>query len=544
LFNPPPSGPQHAHITRRAEATKPTEATTLRHIVDSVGAPLLHVLAAPQGLDRKVRSTVLFDPVDQLSDEPDALLLLAGLRASDPSAVLLVREAAERGYCAIIIKRRGAEVSALVTEASIHGITVLAAADEVPWRHLDALLLSVLGAQGVQVESASAVGDELFALANAIGAVIGGSVAIEDLDRRVLAYSSSTHQRIDALREQSILDRRVPDLERNPEQYRMVLASHGVVRFAERSDEFARSAISIRAGEQPLGTIWAIEALSGLSDQGEKALIEGAKLAALKILRTLNASGLELQLREAALLRALEGSLTTQEAAFRLSLPGGGELCLVGFAAIAQANGTAPLITHIASALSRYVAAYRPDASMATTARAVYILLPGGGERSITRFAAGALSATANSFGKQIRAAITSVTNDPSQLASLRGEIDDILRVTTTQPDLPSLARLGDVHTRVLLAHVADELAHEPRLRHSGIDTMLTYDSEHLTGYGRSITAWLDAFGDIGKAASVLDIHPNTLRYRLRRSNELFGVSIDHPDDRLAVWMQLRLSRP
>lgn len=538
----PVKSPSAANVPGVSVA-RTTESTTLRHIIESVVAPVLHVLAAPRGLDRQVRSTVLFDPIDQLTDEPDALLLLSGMRADDPAAVVLVRQAAALGYCGIIIKRRGAEVSALVTEASIHGLTVLAAADEVPWRHVDALLLSVLGAQGVHVESASAVGDELFALANAIGAVIGGSVAIEDLDRRVLAYSSATHQRIDALREQSILDRRVPDMERNPQQYRTVLAARGIVRFAERSDEFARTAIAIRAGEQPLGTIWAIESLTGLNDAGEQALIEGAQLAALKILRTLNASGLELQLREAALLRALEGSLTTQEASFRLSLPGGGELCLVGFAAVPHADGSAPLITHVASALARYVAAYRPDASMATTARAIYVLLPGGGEAAITRFATGALGATAQSFGQQIRSAITSVTNDPSHLAALRSEIDDILRVTTTQPDLPSVARLGDVHTRVLLAHVADELSHEPRLRHPGVDAMSEYDIEHQSDYGRSITSWLDAVGDIGQAASELGIHPNTLRYRLRRTHELFGVSLEHPDDRLAVWMQLRLTR-
>lgn len=178
------------------------------------------------------------------------------------------------------MKRRGAEISGLVTEASIHGMAVLSAADEVSWRHLDALLLSVLGSQGVGGDSASGAGDELFALANAIAAVIGGSVAIEDLDRRVLAYSSLTDQRIDALREQGILDRHVPDMERNLMQYRAVLAADGVVRFAEKTDEFARSAVAIKAGTQPLGTIWAIEGTVGLTGDGERALLDGARLAA------------------------------------------------------------------------------------------------------------------------------------------------------------------------------------------------------------------------------------------------------------------------
>jgi PucR C-terminal helix-turn-helix domain len=517
------------------------EQTTLRQLVEAIGSPVLHVLAAPKGLEFAVRSTVLHDPIDPLTDEPDAILLMAGLRADSAEATSVVRSAADHGYSTVVVKRRGGDISDLVAEASIHGITVLAAADEVSWRHLDALLASVLGAQGVATKSASGVGDELFALANAIAAVIGGSVAIEDMDRRVVAYSSSATQRIDALRQQGILDRRVPDMDRNPVQYRAVLAATGVVRFAEKSDELARAAIAIKAGAQPLGTIWAIEGADGLDAEGERTLIEGARLAALKILRALNASGLELQLREAALLLALDGSLTAHEVGFRLSLPGGADLALVGFATLPEGDESAPLITHVASALARYVAAYRPDAAMATTSRAVYVLLPGGGAGGAGRFAAGALTATQASFANLVRGAIAFSSSDPSQLPAMRREIDDILRVTTTQRELPGVARLSDVHTRVLLAHVADELVHEPRLRHPGIDAMIAYDHDHGTEYAESITAWLGAVGDIAGAASELGVHPNTLRYRLRRADELFDISLAHPDDRLSVWMQLRL---
>lgn len=520
-----------------------TEVTTLGYLVDVVGSPVLRVLAAPHGLDRRVRSTVLYDPVDPLGDEPDAVLLMAGLRADEPAATELVREAATKGYCAVVVKRRGGTIDGLVTEASTCGMVVLGAADEVPWRHLDALLLSVLGSQGVAAESASAVGDELFALANSIAAVFGGSVAIEDLDRRVLAYSSLAHQRIDLLREQGILDRRVPDMERNRVQYRAVFAADGVVRFPERSDELARSAIAIKAGAQPLGTIWAIDGAAGLNAEGERSLVEGARLAALKILRSLNASGLELRVREAALLGALDGALSADEVAFRLSLPGGAELALVGFATLSGPGGAAPLITHVASALARYVAAYRPDAAMATTARAVYALLPGGGPSAVTRFATGALAATQQRFPDQVRAAIALPSTDPSDLPAMRSEIDDVLRVTTVQLDLPAVARLAQVHARVLLAHLADELVHQPRLRHPGVDAMVAYDHDHQTEYAASLVAWLDAVGDVARAATRLDVHPNTLRYRLRRVPELFGISLDHPDERLSVWMQLRLTR-
>jgi DNA-binding PucR family transcriptional regulator len=78
-------------------------------------------------------------------------------------------------------------------------------------------------------------------------------------------------------------------------------------------------------------------------------------------------------------------------------------------------------------------------------------------------------------------------------------------------------------------------------LKHPGIQAIFEYDLENKTNYADSVTAWLDAFGDISSAAESLFIHANTLRYRLRRVKDLFNITLDNPDDRLAVWMQLRL---
>jgi hypothetical protein len=519
-----------------------SEVTTVRHLIEAVGSPVLHVLAAPLGLDHRVRNTVLYDPIDPLPDEPDALLLMSGLRPDEPAAIELVRSAAECGYSAIVVKRRGGDITGLLTEASTRGITVLMAADEVPWRHLDSLLLSVLGSQGVAVASAAGAGGELFALANAIAAVIGGSVAIEDIDRRVLAYSSLPDQRIDELRERGILDRRVPDMERNLAQYRTVLAANGVVQFPEAIDEFARLAIAIKAGTQPLGTIWAIVGLGGIAAEGERVLVDGARLAALHMLRSRNSSELELNVREMGLRGALDGSLTAHEVAFRLGLPSGSDLALVGFAAVSDPGGSTPLITHIGSALARYVAAYRPDAAIATTSRAVYVLLAGGGQDAAIRLANGALTTIRKAFEDKVRSAVAHSSPNPADIPAMRREIDGILRATTMQSDLPTVATLVDVHARVLLARVADELAREPRLRHPGVDAMVAFDFEHQTEYAVSITAWMDAIGDVTAASKQLGIHSNTLRYRLRRVNELFSISLDNPDDRLSLWLQLRLA--
>ncbi|MEU6284273.1 helix-turn-helix domain-containing protein [Streptomyces sp. NPDC047028] len=50
--------------------------------------------------------------------------------------------------------------------------------------------------------------------------------------------------------------------------------------------------------------------------------------------------------------------------------------------------------------------------------------------------------------------------------------------------------------------------------------------------------------GNVGRAARRLTVHQNTLKYRLRRTQELFGLDLEHPDDRLSCWPQLRIGTP
>ena len=501
----------------------------------------IRTLFQPEKLSRSIRGTVVHDPIDELPYEPDSILILTGVRVNEQTATDALRAASLIGYSAVIVKVRGEDASQLVREAQTHNITLLAADDEITWQHLDVILQTIVGSQGSVTQSAIGVGDELFTLANSLASIIGGSVAIEDMDRRVLAYSSLPDQRIDAIREQGILGRHVPDMERNLAQYRSVLAGQGVIRFPEVSDEFARAAIAVKAGAKPLGTIWAIEKIGGITAEGERLLLEGARLAALHILGHQIHNKLELQVREATLRSALDASLSAKEITYRLALPAGTVLSLVGFAATPNSNGTTPLITHLGHEISQYLAVFRPDAAITTTPRTVYVLLPGGDSESVMRLVNGALAAIHIAFKDQICAAIAHTSTQPADLPSMRREIDDILRVTTINSDLPTVAKLDDVHARVLLAHVADELMREPVLRHPGIEAMLAYDLENKTNYADSVTAWLDAVGDIALAAESLFIHANTLRYRLRRVKDLFNITLDNPDDRLAVWMQLRL---
>jgi hypothetical protein len=58
--------------------------------------------------------------------------------------------------------------------------------------------------------------------------------------------------------------------------------------------------------------------------------------------------------------------------------------------------------------------------------------------------------------------------------------------------------------------------------------------------FAGALLAWLDSHGDVAMAAARTGTHHNTLRYRLRRAEQILGVRLDDPDERLELHLRLR----
>ncbi len=56
----------------------------------------------------------------------------------------------------------------------------------------------------------------------------------------------------------------------------------------------------------------------------------------------------------------------------------------------------------------------------------------------------------------------------------------------------------------------------------------------------QTLRAWLDAHGDVSVAAELLQVHPQTVRYRLAGLREVFGPALDEPLARLEIAVALR----
>ena len=111
--------------------------------------------------------------------------------------------------------------------------------------------------------AAPAIGD-LFSLANAIASNVGGAVAIEDVQQRILAYSTLHEQPIDEDRRQGILGLEVPTGPENGSHYHELYSTNRVCRFTSGAAS-PRIAIAVRAASSCSGqwsstptVIWAL----------------------------------------------------------------------------------------------------------------------------------------------------------------------------------------------------------------------------------------------------------------------------------------------
>lgn len=500
----------------------------------------LHVLAEPPA-GAVVCGTLIEGPGDSLPDFPGALLLLIGV--SDDGALVrqTVQEAAAKGYAGLVVRPRGHDMTRIVEIAKGVGLAVVAFGDEIGWRDLAALLDAALGSYvDASPLKTSTAGEELFTIADAIASTIGGSVAVEDLARRVLAYSSMPGQRIDEVRSHGILDRRVPQLPTDAEKYGAVLSTKGIVRFPADEVELARAAIAIRAGDLQLGTMWVIEGESGLSKDGEQALQEGARLAALHMLRARRATELDQQMRGDLLASLLDGTGEPSLAYQRLRIPNGVPRALLAFGQSSAATPPdLPVVAIAANEVARQVTTLRPDATVTTVGQAIYVLVVDANATvTAPRLARMILAALDKTVGQSMAAGIGIDETHDRPLTSVRAEADHVLSILGA-PSAPRVATLRDVRVALMLKHVGAELARnrwlfDPALSESG--SPRTRNTE----IAATLMALFEALFDVRKAATALHIHPNTMRYRLSRIEELTGLDLSDADVCLSAWLQLR----
>lgn len=521
----------------------PVGALRLDTLVAELGPQTATLLGAPPAA-RAVRTTEFHDALEDLPDEPDTLLLVpSAAPAAGPDFAALAATAAQLGYAGIAVKCRDADVDAVSAASLRAGIPVIRVGERISWRLFDALLAQLLGEHRSSEDTHRDRGAEpLFALTNELAEFFGGSVAIEDLGRRIIAYSSVPGQLIDRLRTQGILTRKVPDSPFNDDQYRTVLRSEVPIKYPRLDDEEPRVAYAIHAGTLPLGTIWAIDAsgLPELTAEQEERMRSAAALAASHMLDDLRVRRATQQPREDRLRTLLDGNDVGGSEFAELGISEEHGAVLLAFSP--ERREHSPLPAQLRSLVQRHLALQRPEAVTAMRGGRVYALVEHAGSRSPRDLVEPVLPVIDRLLGPGVRVALPGVAARPGDVAPLRDLATRLFDVSPAGPgDSPAsptdrLLTVDALRPALVFERASALFAEAPELRSPAIERVIEADPL----VADTIVAWCGAFGNVARTARELGIHENTVRYRLKRADEHYGVDLYDPDTLLAAWLQLR----
>jgi len=516
----------------------------LGRLLLALDATLVSLVDAPRGLDLPVASAALIDSDDvrlglaAAAGSADVFFLLG---VADNEALRWVdKQARERVPVAIFVKEPS---NALVATAVAAGSAVVAVEPRARWERLYQLVNHVLEHHGDRGDPVDDSGTDLFGLAQSLADRIHGMVSIENAQSHVLAYSASNDE-ADELRRLSILGRAGP-----PEHLEWIgqwgifdaLRSSGeVVRVAERPELGLRPRLAIGIHQKPAGArrppvfagaIWVQQGSQPLADDADE-MLRGAAVLAARIMFRLAARPSTHARRVQQLLGLVDEPADAAAVAHELGLADGAAT-LIGWDAVGTPH------PRLGDVLALSASAFRRDAQVASRDSRIYVLLPQTQTRSLTSWVRGTIGALRTELGVELRAAIAAPIAGLAEVAAARTEVDRVLDSAERHPiSIGRVTTLAEARTTVLLDEIvtlvgADKRLVDPRIRDlRALDPVLA----------DTLRAYLDSFGDIGAAAQWLQVHPNTVRYRVRRIEKLLSTSLSDPEVRLLFSLGLRVT--
>ncbi|MTE18793.1 PucR family transcriptional regulator [Streptomyces sp. TRM43335] len=531
---------------------------TLEGLLSVVGAGAVEPCVAPRGLGAPVTGVTVLDETEPATG-PGELLLVVGVDPESAVAVDIVRRAGEAGAAAVVFGpgRSGRPSTALREAAEETGTVVLLRTAWSPWAQLVSVLRAGLASVGVPPDPAMAAvapGD-LDGLAEAVAALVDGAVTIEDTRSRVLAYSSE-QQEVDEVRRLTILGRRVPEWRvaamREDGFFRALWSSGDVLHRPARGDAPERLVAVVRAGGEPLGSIWVAAAGRPLAPNATDILRAAARTAAPHLIRHRTRGGHE-HLVEEAVRALLEGRGSPEAAAERAVLPARGSYAVLAVRVVPGREDAGPgredeTSARLSGMLTLHCAARGHRAVAVLLGGAVLVVvgaLEAAGERAeaqVARLGASLVRQASAALGAEVRIGLGEVVDGPARLPESRRSAEEALRALLETRGAPTHARVGEVAEAVGMGRIADALEGLSLPPQTPVARLAAFDAEHGgISTVETLRAYLDHFGDVPAASRALGVHPNSLRYRLRRLVQVSGIDLADPDSRLLAQIQLRL---
>jgi DNA-binding PucR family transcriptional regulator len=527
-----------------------------------LGPELATLAVAPAGPAGEYTSVVIYDPLDAPAFDMGALVLAVGVSAT---SALALRLAAARP-AALVVRHDGPLGQSLPAEALDAGVAVLVVPSRCGWSSVFAIASSLPG-QVAPVTADSLSGSEvisdLFAVANALADTLGAPITIEDNQSRLLAYSALLGD-VDVARAATILGHRVPhefrhEVRRLGVARRMLTETEPFFVASADADISSRTVVTLREHDEVLGSIWAVTD-TPLDASRTEALAEAARSIAVRLAHQRLVADLRRQQREATMALLLRGGADAVEAGRRLGLdgpafrlaaiaaaqPDGGKETGGKETGGKDAGGQDALLERCATALRQQLSLTRTAAAIARIGDTVYAVVPGSADAAESLATLRRLLLTARGTARphspeQVAIGISGPVASLADLGQAREEADRVLQVLAGARSHDGCAEVGQVGLAVTMLRLAELESARRAGRRGVLDDIDDHDAAHAASYGQTLRVYLASFGDPTEASKALGVHTNTLRYRLRRLHELFGLDVADADTRFALMVDIRL---
>jgi DNA-binding PucR family transcriptional regulator len=395
--------------------------------------------------------------------------------------------------------------------------------------------------------------DSLEEFADLISQVLMCPITIEDANHRLLAYS--THdERTDPARISTIIGRRVPEKVINQlwkeGTIPALLKTKEPIRVESMNDIGlgTRVAISIWKQEEVLGFIWALEIDKSLTEQDLLLLKKAADAAKNKLLQQQTRKNKKEERSQEFFWGLLTGHLKAKEeiiAHFHtLQITP-----VVSFAVLVfqfQENITTieeQNISYLLKISQRLkIILYTIDCNQ-------LILLVSADNITnplieIEQFAKTFVWKMSDRFKiKEIIPVFSSVYNDYQKIRKAYQETLTVLSIKEKFPleteHIYHYQKLGIYQFFVLLLEKRQEEEYE----NYSLKKLHEYDQKHNSNLVETLEVFLNKDNNINDAAKELNVHANTLNYRIRRITEIGEVDFKDPNQKMLLYLDLKLER-
>ncbi len=143
-----------------------------------------------------------------------------------------------------------------------------------------------------------------------------------------------------------------------------------------------------------------------------------------------------------------------------------------------------------------------------------------------------------------VAAGISRPARGLSALRETYREAKDAMSIAQELGEREKTTYYGDLKLYQLLLALKDRsLEHLRRFYGQTLEPLVDHDERKQGDLIRTLNGFFEANGNLAKAATDLDVHRNTLVYRLERISDLTGLDLNDADNRLILHLALKIQR-